>query len=175
MEDFDFRAIVLIIFLVISALKWLGQRMKGKATDQPLEDQSDNQREKPSTNSLDDIYQQYREQISNRQKTITQEPGNQESAVRSSPPPMTQAATVIEEPVIKKSLVPPKTVLTKAQKAAAQKFEQLSKKDKRKQKNNDNHASLRDLLTSPGSAKQAVILTEILGKPKSMQKSSYGY
>lgn len=180
MEDFDFRVVVLIIFLLISAVKWLGTRLKG-ADNKSL--QSDDE----ESGSLEDIYEQYRQDILNQQterlhepeepafeQEPTFEPHYQEKAI-ASPPPLPATPSAWNEKPSQQDVTAPPATLSQEQKAALKRLEQRGENKQLGQKNNDTNASIRDLLTNPESAKKAVILTEILGKPKSMQDSSYGY
>ena len=65
------------------------------------------------------------------------------------------------------SFKPRQTTVSAEQKAAASRFEQLSS-GKSKQ---SPQSYVRALLSNPQSTRQAIILTEILGKPKSLQSS----
>ena len=169
MEDFDFRVIVLILFLVVSALQWVGKRFKGNA-------QNPDSEEPQSSSSLADIYEQYREQIRDEQTTLQTE--RVQEVAKATPPPIPQPSTPKAQPLaapMQQSFSSSKPQLTKAQREAAERFENLTKSGKQAQTTSDANATIRALLSSPSSAKQAVILTEILSKPKSMQRDSYGY
>ncbi len=154
------QVIVLILFVVISGIQWLIKKIQG-------------QKEAPHEipESLEEIYDSFREEIRQRQTTI-QEP---------SPPPLPE---VVQEPITELphpqiiSFEQPQTPsftghtteeLTAAQKEAAERFSQLGKKRTRKSKTAAS-VSARALLSSPQSARQAIILQEIFGKPRSLQK-----
>ncbi len=156
MEDIDGRIIILILFVVISAIKWVIEKMKGKG-DQPHE----------VSESLEDIYENFREEIQQRQTTVQQEqPVHSPPPLPQSPPPVVQHAQHVQPQATQVSL-PKKRTLTPEEQAAAARFQQLSS-GKRKRRNSPK-TSIRSLLSSPKAAQQAIVLSEILGKPKSMQ------
>ncbi|MEJ6572403.1 MAG: hypothetical protein QNL01_02615 [Akkermansiaceae bacterium] len=156
MEELDGRLIILILFVVISAIKWVIEKMKGKG-DQPHE----------VSESLEDIYEDFREEIRQRQTTVQQEqPVQSPPPIAQSPPPIVQHAQHTQ-PQAKQFSPPKKRTLTSEEQAAAARFQQLSS-GKRKRRNSPK-TSIRGLLSSPKAAQQAIVLSEILGKPKSMQ------
>lgn len=158
--DIDFRVIVLIIFLVVSAIQWLGKKMKGGASSEEGSGISE---------SLEDIYEQYREEI-RQQQTEVQE----DIQVRSEPPPMPRVEPdMVDEPVTLDHFKLEKPTLSEDEKLALEKFKQLNGNQKKVRRSSQAGLSIKELLANPQSAKQAVILTEILGQPKSMQTSSY--
>jgi len=63
------------------------------------------------------------------------------------------------------SFKPRKTTVSAEQQAAASRFEQLSSGKSKPSP----QSYVRTLLSNPQSTRQAIILTEILGKPKSLQ------
>ena len=106
MEDINFRTIVLILFVVIGAIQWVGKKFKGHTENEPSQD----------SNSLEDIYEEYREQIRQRQTTI--EPEYQEENFNSAPPPMPQAEVeaqplIIDETPVIRAFESQKPTLTK--------------------------------------------------------------
>jgi len=174
MEHLDGQVIMLIIFVVISAVKWFTEQIKSNSED-PHE----------FSDSLEDIYDEFREEIRQRQTTVQP---------HSSPPPIPQTASRRQDyrpaptpPPIPQSpprqqeyrpdpTPPPvftvkKPKLTAAEKKALARLqeESLASSTKKRLRRNRSHASLRQLLASPASARQAIILHEVLGKPKSHQ------
>ncbi len=156
MEDIDGRIIILILFVVISAIKWVIEKMKGKG-DQPHE----------VSESLEDIYEDFREEIRQRQTTVQQEqPVHSPPPLPQSPPPIVQHAQHTQPQAARVS-PPKKRTLTPEEQAAAARFQQLS--TVKRNRRNSPKTSVRGLLSSPQSTQQAIVLMEILGKPKSMQ------
>ena len=178
-ENIDGRVILLILFVVISAVKWLIEKIQ--ANDQAAE------QEEP-TDNLETLYDEYRDEIRQRQtklekKQATQTPPpipvqapTRPPVAAPAPPVYTQRqSTSMGAPVSTPvnmaqpapSFKPRQTTVSAEQKAAASRFEQLSS-GKSKQ---SPQSYVRALLSNPQSTRQAIILTEILGKPKSLQSS----
>ena len=190
-ENIDGRVILLILFVVISAVKWLIEKIQ--ANDQAAE------QEEPADN-LETLYDEYRDEIRQRQTKLEKRQAAQ------TPPPIPAQATVqapartparpparppvaapappvytqrqstsmgapVSTPVSMAQPAPSfkqrQTTVSAEQKAAASRFEQLSS-GKSKQ---SPQSYVRALLSNPQSTLQAIILTEILGKPKSLQSS----
>ena len=151
------QVITLIIFVVIGGIQWLLKKVKGQ------------ERNFDASESLEDIYEEFREEIRQRQTTVQQ----------AAPPPMPGPISVstptpsAPQPTYEEEVphIAPTQIdnpeITPEQQIAIEKFEQLSSK-KRRKKSSDTF-SARDLLTNPQSARQAVILQEIFAKPRSMQ------
>lgn len=167
MEDFDGRIVILILFVVISGFKWLMERLKGKGEQHDVSE------------SLEEIYDDFREEIRHRQTTAAepQAPGPPPLPTAASahvPPPRSVQAPVYQQPTpVPQQFKASKPELTAAQKAAAERFQQnagsIGRKGRRKR--SSSHSTARALLATPESARQAIILQEILGPPKSMQSS----
>lgn len=159
MEDIDGRIILLIIFVVISAIKWAIEKIKGP------DEQSPGNHEIPET--LETLYEDFRDEIRQRQTTT----GKRTEAATpvAAPPPLPQASvsTVRDTPQpVQPSLLQKsrKITLSSEQQAAASRFQQrLASKRKPSAQN-----YARTLLSNPHSTRQAIILAEILGKPKSL-------
>ncbi|BDS08047.1 hypothetical protein NT6N_30870 [Oceaniferula spumae] len=154
------QIVVLILFVVISGIQWLIKRIQERNSP-------------PDTSeSLEDIYDDYREEI-RRHQTQTQAPPPTPQA--SQPPPIPSASPQhqVEAPAAYQRAIQQarqqKPTLTPAQKEAAERFQQLGKR-KRRRKSAVGQISARALLSSPQSARQAVILHEVFGPPKSMRK-----
>ena len=158
--ELDGQVIVLILFVVISGIQWLFKKMKGSGQQHDISE------------SLEDIYDDFREEIRQRQTTIQQAeppPIPQTIPVSTSTPPTPQAVHY-EEPQVTSSTRTSKPELSPEEQEAVQRFEQLTKKERRSGRSNA-AISARDLLTNPQSARQAVILQEVFAKPKSLQNS----
>ncbi len=185
MPDIDGRVILLILFVVISAVKWLIEKIQAK-------DQAAEQEEPPD--NLETLYDDYRDEIRQRQTRLekrqaaqtpppipaqaaAQAPARAPARPPASPPMAAGApsayaqrqSTLISAPVSRQqptpSFKPRKTTVSAEQKAAASRFEQLSSG----QSKPSPQSYVRALLSNPQSTRQAIILTEILGKPKSLQ------
>ena len=188
-ENIDGRVILLILFVVISAVKWLIEKIQTK-------DQAAEQEEPPD--NLETLYDEYRDEIRQRQtelqrrqaaqtpppipvQTPAQAPARAPARPPASPPVAAPAppayaqrqSTPISAPVSTPaskaqpapSFKPRKTTVSAEQQAAASRFEQLSSGKSKPSP----HSYVRALLSNPQSTRQAIILTEILGKPKSLQ------
>lgn len=185
MPDIDGRVILLILFVVISAVKWLIEKIQAK-------DQADEQEEPPD--NLETLYDDYRDEILERQTRLkkrqvaqapppipaqaaAQAPARAPARPPASPPmaassPSAYAqrqSTPISAPASRAqpapSFKPRKTTVSAEQQAAASRFELLSSV----QSKPSPQSYVRALLSNPQSTRQAIILTEILGKPKSLQ------
>jgi len=189
MPDIDGRVILLILFVVISAVKWLIEKIQTK-------DQAAEQEEPPG--NLETLYDEYRDEIRQRQtelqrrqaaqtpppipvQTPAQAPARAPARPPASPPVAAPAppayaqrqSTPISAPVSTPaskaqpapSFKPRKTTVSAEQQAAASRFEQLSSGKSKPSP----QSYVRALLSNPQSTRQAIILTEILGKPKSLQ------
>ena len=189
MPDIDGRVILLILFVVISAVKWLIEKIQTK-------DQAAEQEEPPD--NLETLYDEYRDEIRQRQtelqrrqaaqtpppipvQTPAQAPARAPARPPASPPVAAPAppayaqrqSTPISAPVSTPaskaqpvpSFKPRKTTVSAEQQAAASRFEQLSSGKSKPSP----QSYVRALLSNPQSTRQAIILTEILGKPKSLQ------
>jgi len=154
--------IVLIVFVVISAIKWFLDRLKNKG-EQPHE----------TSESLEDIYEEFREEIRHRQTTVEQ-PVNAPPPLPQAPPIQRQARQAQRQPQKQQQVSKPTprriASLSEEQKAAAARFEQLTSHKNTHRRNTGTEGSLRSLLSNPQSTQQAIILLEVLGKPKSMQQ-----
>ncbi|MGB1936816.1 MAG: hypothetical protein ACPIB0_00120 [Akkermansiaceae bacterium] len=178
MQEIDGRVILLILFVVVSAVRWLAEKIKSS-------DRSSDNEERPPSN-LETLYEEFRDEIRQRQTrlqkkqpvepsapatTVTQSqrrpepPAPPAPPVSSPPTAYSQApATATTQPA--KTYKPVKTVLTDEQRAAASRFAQRSTSRRKPTA----QTYVRSLLSNPQSARQAIILSEILGKPKSMQR-----
>ena len=185
MPDIDGRVILLILFVVISAVKWLIEKIQTK-------DQAAEQEEPPG--NLETLYDEYRDEIRQRQTELqrrqaaqtpppipVQTPAQAPARAPARPPMAAPAppayaqrqSTPISAPISTPaskaqpapSFKPRKTTVSAEQQAAASRFEQLSSGKSKPSP----QSYVRTLLSNPQSTRQAIILTEILGKPKSLQ------
>ena len=155
MEHIDERIIFLILFVVIGAIKWVLEKIRGPQEPHDVSD------------TLEDMYEDFREEIRQRQTQVQP----QETAT---PPPLPQASS---PPVYVPSTPPAsaqpgsfkvkKSKLSAEEQAALKRFQNLGSP---KRKNRAAIGSVQDLLSNPESARQAIILKEILGEPRSMQQ-----
>ena len=177
MPEIDGRVILLIVFVAISAIKWLMEKIQGADQADPEEESNDN---------MESLYEQYREEIRQRQTKL------QKKAATETPPPLPPVATSSgqsaqrrqirkpQEPSLQSlqsppqqssrakpapSYTPKKTIVSAEQMAAASRFEQHSSS----QRKPSAQTYVRALLSNPETTRQAIILSEILGKPKSIQ------
>jgi len=167
------KIIFLILFVIISGVKWLFEKIKSRGENQDVFD-----------DSLEDLYEEFREEIRERQ-TKVQQPKKEYASPPPIPqttipqtttpqPPTFQHASYDQQtsptqeinPFLNRKVNKPK--LTKEEKRALEQFRKQNKKPSRRRAN-DKHASLRELLRSPQSARQAIILHEVLGPPKSIK------
>ena len=166
MEDFDGRIVMLILFVVISGAKWFFEQIKNK-----------NQSPHETSESLEEIYDDFREEIRQRQTQI-QQPENEFVQQAQSPPPIPvtipQQREYVPDPIPQPREVR-KPQLSKQEKAALASLQQQSfpqpSRGSSRNRARDANASLRKLLASPQSARQAIVLREVLGKPRSMEGS----
>lgn len=159
MQDIDERIIILILFVVISAFKWISEKIKTRG-EQPHE----------ISESLEDVYEDFREEIRQHQTTVQQQPSRAQA-----PPPLPQAPPSRQTAQSPLPSSRKKVSLSTEQKAAAARFEQLTahKSTHRKIHSGPNKA-IRALLANPHSTRQAIILHEIIGKPKSLRDGVNG-
>ncbi len=163
LAEFDFP-IVLFLFVAISAVNWFVEKFKNQHTSSPPQKSSGN---------LEDLYESFREEILQRQTNLSPRP--------QAPPdlPITEdiGSTLTVDPAADLLTPPPTdaytvhdTQLSQEEKEALINFERRSKaKSHHPRKTTTN---LKRLLRSPNSARQAIILHEVLGKPKSLQQNT---
>ena len=180
MEDINFNLIIVIVFLVIGAIRWVIENALGKKPPpepQEWEEYDYEQQEEASQSrggSLKDLYDEARREILERQNRPVPEPEvvlpqrNQPA-----PPPIPGKARInrpapTPAPAIESKKVKRRPV-TEQQARAAAAFEQHSKEDKRAATVAASDSRVRKLLASPSAARDAIILVEILGKPKGIR------
>lgn len=183
--DIDPQAIILLVFMVIAFLKFVGENLKAK-----------NQQEEEPGN-IEELYERTREEILDRQRSASSPSGETSPAGRkapeqlsildfftpvsqpqpepslpSTPPPLpdeTSAPPLPErEPVTSPT---PKPSLSTAEAAALERIRQAENQPTRSRRT-IRRRPIRELLTSPAAARDAIILGEILGTPRGQQRSS---
>ena len=184
--DIDPQAIILLVFMLIAFLKFVGENLKGK-----------NQQEEEAE-AIEELYEPTREEILARQRSTSPTsdesddsspgrkapeqlsildffvPANQEQAespLPSSPPPLPTETTpplTNSEPVTSPT---PKPSLSTAEAAALERIRQAKNQPTRSRRT-IRRRPIRELLTSPAAARDAIILGEILGTPRGQQRSS---
>ncbi len=184
MEDIDGRIIMLILFVVISGVKWFIENVKNRG-QQPHE----------TSESLEEIYDDFREEIRQRQTEVRhpqEQPVQKRQAEerhaqdiftphhhefgQQSPPPLPAGSTGRPEVEYRPAPQPQprkirKPQLTAQEKAALANLQKRSSPTQRSTRGQSHTTpTLRQLLGSPQSARQAIVLHEILGKPRSMQR-----
>lgn len=178
MDDIPFQAIIIIVFLIVGAIRWVLENILGKKNQPTQEHWEEYDYEEradyaqPKTNSLEDLYEEARREILDRQNRKAPEPEVVREKLNeyqepSSPPPLpsTPGKVRINQPApVQKEEKRP--TLTEAQKKAAESFQQLSEK---KTPTARSRSRVSELLSSPAAARDAIVLAEILGKPKGAQ------
>jgi len=184
--DIDPQAIILLVFMLIAFLKFVGENLKGK-----------NQQEEEAE-AIEELYEPTREEILARQRSTSPTsdesddsspgrkapeqlsildffvPANQEQAespLPSSPPPLPTETTpplTNPEPVTSPT---PKPSLSTAEAAALERIKQGQNQPVRARRT-IRRRPIRELLASPAAARDAIILGEILGPPRGQQRSS---
>ena len=183
--DIDPQAIILLVFMVIAFLKFVGENLKAK----------NQQEEEPG--DIEELYERTREEILDRQRSASPPSGETSPAGRkapeqlsildfftpvsqpqpepslpSTPPPLpdeTSAPPLPEpEPVTSPT---PKPSLSTAEAAALERIRQAKNQPTRSRRT-IRRRPIRELLTSPAAARDAIILGEILGTPRGQQRSS---
>ncbi|MGB2402445.1 MAG: hypothetical protein ACPIA7_03435 [Akkermansiaceae bacterium] len=187
MPEIDGRVILLIVFVAISAIKWLMEKIQGSSQPDAGEESND---------TVETLYEQYRDEIRQRQTKLQKKPApvetppplppspkqppqrpqpTQGSSYRQSQTQQQRQAPVQKRPAYAEQPVAPakptpdhtpkRTVVSAEQRAAASRFEKRSGS----QHKPSAQRYVRTLLSNPESTRQAIILSEILGKPKSLQ------
>ncbi|MBK1792620.1 hypothetical protein [Persicirhabdus sediminis] len=166
-ESGDYGQIIFILIaMIVGAFNWLKERRAAQRREE-FDDEYDYD---DSPNEIDDVYEQYREEIRQRQ---AQQQAQQEPAVLSrqpaaQPPALTRNKPVSQPPGLPAKAQKPRT-LSAAERQALEQIKQRQQQQARKKRPQVAGTSARAQLRSPQSLKQAVILQEILGKPKALQ------
>lgn len=169
------QAIILLVFMVIAALKFVGENRKGK-------------KQKDKNQPLAELYDQSRQQILERQRAdappeesppgqtpkqlsildffgppVGSSPG--ETTTPSSPPPLPGATP---PPPTLAASPRPKPSLSPAEKVALERVKEAPLEVVRPRRSN-RRRPIRELLSTPAAARDAIVLGEILGPPKGQQ------
>ncbi|SHJ32237.1 hypothetical protein SAMN02745181_1761 [Rubritalea squalenifaciens DSM 18772] len=162
--DLDPRIILAIGFLVFSGLKWLFGKVGSQGQAKHESD-------------LEDIYEQYREEIRRKQTSNPTAPPQviQQPAQTPPPLPIQHKSAQVSKPTTVESLTrsyrkqEPK--LSKAEQEALEKIQSSGNllRSKRRKKARHGKTSYTKLLSTPDSARQAIVLSEVLGPPKAMR------
>ena len=157
--EFDGQIIFLLLFVVISGIKWFIEQVKGKK-ETPHE----------TSESLGEIYDDFREEIRRRQTELQHPQEHHFQQQVQTPPPLPAELGHQQEYTPEP---PPRSFEVKTPQLSAQEKAALATLQQRhkakKQSRQQGQYSLRQVLASPQSTQQAIVLHEILGKPKSMQ------
>jgi len=171
------QAIILLVFMVIAALKVVGEKIKGT-------------KQEDKNQSLVDLYDESRQQILERQRS---EPSPEESAPGqapkelsildffgppvgpspeedpspSSPPPLPTATAIPTFPTPVAS-ARPKPSLSPEEQAALERVREGQTEVVRPRRS-IHRRPIRELLSTPAAARDAIVLGEILGPPKGQQ------
>lgn len=162
MDDtpFEPKIIVFIVFLILGVLKNLfkkGGNNKGK--------------KQPNAPTLDDNdpLAEFRRMIEEaRQKAKEDE---LEPAGFDTPPPVEVREPITEFTAPQYNTTP----ISSATPVAVKAFPSTDSSSRKKRKKATNDLSISALLKNPSAARQAIILTEVLGKPKSLKRTSENY
>lgn len=168
LSEIDARVFIVLAFMVIGAIRWVLERVKGKE-DQEGDD-----------SPFEDLYEEARREIVARQGRPHEE--------QASPPPVQQAQRApapvpqhraVATPSRTTSAPPPlpswqkkvtKPNLSAAEKEALARIQQQSGTSKKKRIRSDG-SRVRQMLNSPSAARDAIVLSEILGPPKSAKNA----
>ena len=172
-EDFNPNVIIVIIAMVVGGIRWLAsaasKKYKRKGGGDP---------------SLDEAYERARRKILERQRRQISEAetervrrGQRPGAPAATPPPIPSAPPAWEKPPARKPPPAParqkpkprKPVLSAEEEAALARFQdqQAHAFDERSARRPARSRSrVRELLASPAAARDAVVLAEILRRPK---------
>ena len=169
------QAIILLVFMVIAALKFVGENLKGK-------------KQEDKTQPLAELYDESRQEILERQRA---EPPPEESALGQAPkqlsildffgPPVEsspgETTTPSSPPPLPGATPPPPTLaasprpnpsLSPAEKAALERVKE-SPLEAVRLRRSSRRRPIRELLSTPAAARDAIVLGEILGPPKGQQ------
>jgi hypothetical protein len=171
-EDLNPNVIIILVVMVIGGIRWFIEQLKGT---------NRNEDDAP-TSEFEDLYEEARIQILERQAQMDADPEEVARQLGTGsmlqpvvvPPP----APVAPPPIPVGGITPPpirdkpkKRVLSAAEKEALANFEALSRKKSPagRRKRSSVSAHVRQLLSNPTSAQDAIVLADILGPPKGMR------
>ncbi len=179
-DDINPNVIIVLVVMVIGGLRWVIEQARGGKEEEP-----------PPTSEFEDLYEEARLEILERQAKIdantedVSRPFETATVIRpaaipprtvSTPPPIPVGATTPppvrrETPRRTPEHKPRKRVLSAAEKEALANFEALAKKPAKRRRAARSSVSVhvRQLLSNPTSAQDAIVLADILGPPKSVR------
>lgn len=163
--EFDGQIIFLILFVVISGIKWLIEQVKGR------------QNPESTSEALNEIYEEFREEIRQRQTQTEhteqfEQPGEAfEAHLKApTPPPIpgpTHQSPTTPPPVALKEVERP--TLSVQEQAALNRLQQRQQQPNPTRQRGSTRDALINQLSSSDSVRQAILLQEILGKPKALR------
>jgi hypothetical protein len=180
------EAIFVIVFLVIGAIRWIAENIAKKNSGPQHGEWDEEEGYHPggsTAHSLEDLYEKARQEIRQRQSgpaTPEQVREKLHEYQASAPPPLppaqptppkiqkTPAPSIENNPYQLKKVDRPK--LTAEQKRALANYEKHTKQSQETPSGDAARTAsgvrIREMLQSPQAARDAIILSEILGKPK---------
>ena len=170
MPDIDPNALIILVIMIIGGLKGMIERIKG-----PQENQFEEYEDQGTP--FQDLYEEARREIQQRQgyeeheqesRPVIFEPLSQPPPAPV-PPPLPTAAKPVKrqpepEPYQLKQVKRQK--LTAAEQAALERLQAEGMQSRRRRRRAAGGNTVRSLLSTPGSARSAIVLREILGPPK---------
>ena len=162
LAELDIPPIVIyaLVAMVIAAIQKLSEMGKNKRGNQDAD--------AAASSEFEDLYEEARREI-NEQQTDLPEP----------PPLTTRRKNPVALPPSRETHAPPplpnwqrtvtRPTLSRAEQAALARFQAQPKQSNRRSQ--AERSRVRDILSSPSSARDAIVLSEILGTPTSLKKA----
>lgn len=181
MDNLPDNAIFILVFLAIGAVRWFIERAGNKNQPPPPEhweeyDYEERADQVTPRGGLQDLYEEARLEILDRQNRQLPDPTDLGGSPLAPPPlpPIAPPKTVAPaaKPAKKEADAPyqlkkvRRPTLTAAEQQALVNLEQMGHQ---KAPLSESNNRIRKILSDPTSARDAIILSEILGKPKSAQ------
>ena len=187
-EDFNFNIVVVIVFLIMGAMRWVLENVNKSKKQNPRHPQSDSRYEEFSgyptqrSDSLEDLYEETRREILERQNRHIPKPEviaeklNKYRTPPTAPPPL-PTKTQVQEPLVeaisfRASSLPEvqrPSLSQEEQKALASFQENSSSRTKKSVRATSEKSRVRELLASPSASRDAIVLAEILNPPKGLR------
>lgn len=160
-SDIPGQGIVFIIVIIFSFLKWLYTSLTNKPSDQ-----------QGTPEGLEDLYEQYREGIQQRQTVAPPQPATPEAAPPVLPPelkkePAPKKFESVTSLAYSQDDIRQARLLKKSVALASPKVKSTVKKSEHR----PSTKSLRKQLRSNQSLRNAIVLKEVLGSPKALKDS----
>ena len=155
------NVIFIVVMLAIAAFKALGEKFGNKEPQETYEEYDEE-------DSVETDYEEYARQLHERQAEIL---ARQQGQQQPTPPPIPTSPEVVVQKRVEKPYVPPvvkKPQLSAAEKKALENLQQNSVSPRKRRRRNTStaRARARRVLSSPNAARDAIVLSEILGPPK---------